>query len=402
MPKLNENYLNLKANYLFSEIAQRVNAYAQANPDKKIIRLGIGDVTLPLGTNVIKGLHEGVDAMENQNTFKGYGPEQGYAFLRDAIVDYYNRNGVTIDAKEIFISDGAKSDTGNITDLFAQDNVVLIPDPVYPVYVDTNTMNGRKIEYIHATKENNFLPMPDKSKKVDIIYICSPNNPTGAAYNKQQLKEWVDYALENEAIILYDSAYECFITDPELPRSIFAIEGARKCAIEFCSLSKTAGFTGTRCGYTIVPEELMLKTPDGEDISFYQLWTRRQGSKFNGVSYPVQRAAEAVFTPEGQAQCKAVIASYMANAKVMAETFDSLGITYTGGKNSPYIWFKCPFGMDSWTFFDKLLNEAEVVGTPGEGFGKNGDGWFRLTAFNTMENTVEAMARFKKLVEENK
>lgn len=398
MPKLNENYLNLKANYLFSEIAQRVNAYAQANPDKKIIRLGIGDVTLPLGTNVIKGLHEGVDAMENQNTFKGYGPEQGYAFLRDAIVDYYNRNGVTIDAKEIFISDGAKSDTGNITDLFAQDNVVLIPDPVYPVYVDTNTMNGRKIEYIHATKENNFLPMPDKSKKVDIIYICSPNNPTGAAYNKQQLKEWVDYALENEAIILYDSAYECFITDPELPRSIFAIEGARKCAIEFCSLSKTAGFTGTRCGYTIVPAELEFSTSNGTVMNLNSMWNRRQSTKFNGVSYIVQSGAAAVFSEEGMEECKKNIAYYQENARLLGECLKAKGINFYGGINSPYIWLECPNHMESWDFFDYLLNEIQVVGTPGAGFGTNGTYYFRLTSFGSRENTLEAIDRLNKLL----
>lgn len=403
MAKMNSSFLALKKSYLFIEIGKRVREYIAAHPDNKIIRMGIGDVTQPLVPAVVEAMKKAADEMGKKETFRGYEDSGlGYDFLRDAVRDYYKSFGVEVKSSEVLISDGAKSDCGNIGDIFSADNTVLITDPAYPVYVDSNVMGGRKVIYADSNEENGFAAMPDKSVHADIIYLCSPNNPTGSVYTKEQLKEWVDYALANDAVIIFDSAYEAFISDPTLPRSIFCVEGARKCAIEICSLSKTAGFTGTRCGYTIVPEELMLKTPDGGDISFYQLWTRRQGSKFNGVSYPVQRAAEAVFTPEGQAQCKAVIASYMANAKVMAETFDSLGITYTGGKNSPYIWFKCPFGMDSWTFFDKLLNEAEVVGTPGEGFGKNGDGWFRLTAFNTMENTVEAMARFKKLVEENK
>ncbi len=400
---MNPSFLALKKSYLFIEIGKRVREYIAAHPDNKIIRMGIGDVTQPLVPVVVEAMKKAADEMGKKETFRGYEDSGlGYDFLRDAVRDYYKSFGVDVKSSEVLISDGAKSDCGNIGDIFSADNTVLITDPAYPVYVDSNVMGGRKVIYADSNEENGFAAMPDKSVHADIIYLCSPNNPTGSVYTKAQLKEWVDYALANDAVIIFDSAYEAFISDPELPRSIFCVEGARKCAIEICSLSKTAGFTGTRCGYTIVPEELMLKIPDGEDISFYQLWTRRQGSKFNGVSYPVQRAAEAVFSPEGQEQCKAVIASYMANAKVMAETFDSLGITYTGGKNSPYIWFKCPFGMDSWTFFDKLLSEAEVVGTPGEGFGKNGDGWFRLTAFNTMENTVEAMARFRKLVEENK
>ena len=285
MPKLNENYLNLKESYLFSEIAHRVNTYTAANPDKTVIRLGIGDVTLPIGSKVIAELHEGVDALASAETFKGYGPEQGYEFLRRAIVDYYSRNNVIIEADEVFVSDGAKSDTGNITDLFDRDNVILIPDPVYPVYVDTNIMNGRSITYIDANEENHFLPMPDHNVHADIIYICSPNNPTGAAYNKEQLKEWVDYALENDALLLYDSAYECFITDSTLPRSIYAIEGSKKCAIEFCSLSKTAGFTGTRCGYTIVPKALKFAASTGAELSLNAMWNRRQTTKFNGVSY---------------------------------------------------------------------------------------------------------------------
>lgn len=398
MPKLNENYLNLKESYLFAEINHRVKAYQEANPDKKIIRLGIGDVTLPIGSKMIEQLHEGVDAMASSDTFKGYGPEQGYDFLRNAIVDYYKRNGVDcIEPDEVFVSDGAKSDTGNITDLFAQDNVILIPDPVYPVYVDTNIMNGRNITYIDANAENNFLPMPDHSFHADVIYICSPNNPTGAAYNREQLKEWVDYALENDAIILYDSAYECFITDETLPRSIFAIEGARKCAIEFCSLSKTAGFTGTRCGYTIVPKDLKFAASNGKEMSLNAMWNRRQTTKFNGVSYIVQKGAAAAFSVEGMSQCKANIKYYQENAKIIAEGLAKKNIRYFGGVNSPYIWFECPDNMESWDFFDYLLKNAQVVGTPGAGFGKNGHNFFRLTSFGNRENTIEAMKRIDQL-----
>lgn len=398
MPKLNENYLNLKESYLFAEINHRVKAYQEANPDKKIIRLGIGDVTLPIGSKMIEQLHEGVDAMASSDTFKGYGPEQGYDFLRNAIVDYYKRNGVDcIEPDEVFVSDGAKSDTGNITDLFAQDNVILIPDPVYPVYVDTNIMNGRNITYIDANAENNFLPMPDHNFHADVIYICSPNNPTGAAYNREQLKEWVDYALENDAIILYDSAYECFITDETLPRSIFAIEGARKCAIEFCSLSKTAGFTGTRCGYTIVPKDLKFAASNGKEMSLNAMWNRRQTTKFNGVSYIVQKGAAAAFSVEGMAQCKANIKYYQENAKIIAEGLAKKNIRYFGGVNSPYIWFECPDNMESWDFFDYLLKNAQVVGTPGAGFGKNGHNFFRLTSFGNRENTIEAMKRIDQL-----
>ena len=398
MPKLNENYLNLKESYLFAEINHRVKAYQEANPDKKIIRLGIGDVTLPIGSKMIEQLHEGVDAMASSDTFKGYGPEQGYDFLRNAIVDYYKRNGVDcIEPDEVFVSDGAKSDTGNITDLFAQDNVILIPDPVYPVYVDTNIMNGRNITYIDANAENNFLPMPDHNFHADVIYICSPNNPTGAAYNREQLKEWVDYALENNAIILYDSAYECFITDETLPRRIFAIEGARKCAIEFCSLSKTAGFTGTRCGYTIVPKDLKFTASNGKEMSLNAMWNRRQTTKFNGVSYIVQKGAAAAFSVEGMAQCKANIKYYQENAKIIAEGLAKKNIRYFGGVNSPYIWFECPNNMESWDFFDYLLKNAQVVGTPGAGFGKNGHNFFRLTSFGNRENTIEAMNRIDQL-----
>ena len=397
MPKLNENYLNLKENYLFAEIAHRVNDYAAANPDKKVIRLGIGDVFLPLGAGVIQGLHDGVDAQASSETFKGYGPEQGYEFLRKAVSDYYARNGVAVDPDEIFISDGAKSDTGNITDLFGAGNTILIPDPVYPVYVDTNIMCGREITYVDGNAENHFLPMPDPSVHADIIYLCSPNNPTGAAYNADQLKEWVDYAIANEAVILFDSAYECFITDETLPRSIYAIEGAKKCAIEFCSLSKTAGFTGTRCGYTVVPKELVFAASDGTPMSMHAMWKRRQSTKFNGVSYVVQAGAAAAFTEEGMKQCRENIAYYQENARIIASMMEKKNIRYYGGINSPYIWFECPNGMESWEFFDYLLQNAQVVGTPGAGFGKNGTYFFRLTSFGNRENTIEAMERFDKL-----
>ena len=397
MPKLNENYLNLKESYLFSEIAHRVNAYVAANPDRKVIRLGIGDVTLPFGSEIITKLHEGVDALASADTFKGYGPEQGYEFLRSAIVDYYSQNNISIDADEVFVSDGAKSDTGNITDLFDRENVTLIPDPVYPVYVDTNIMNGRNITYIDANEENDFLPMPDHSIHADIIYICSPNNPTGAAYNREQLKQWVDYALENSAVILYDSAYECFITDRTLPRSIYAIEGSKKCAVEFCSLSKTAGFTGTRCGYTIVPKDLKFPASTGAEMSLNAMWNRRQTTKFNGVPSIIQKGAAAVFSAAGMAQCRKNIEYYQQNAKMIADALSRKNIRYFGGVNSPYIWFKCPDEMDSWGFFDYLLTNAQVVGTPGAGFGRNGRNFFRLTSFGNRDDTVEAMARIERL-----
>lgn len=397
MPKLNEHYQDLKESYLFAEIAHRVAAYEAEHPDAKIIRLGIGDVTLPLGDLAIKGLHEGVDAMASAETFKGYGPEQGYAFLRDAISAYYARNGVSVDAADIFISDGAKSDTGNISELFDNDNVILIPNPVYPVYVDSNIMNGKKVTYLSGNAENNFLPMPDPSVHADIIYLCSPNNPTGAVYNKEQLKEWVDYALNNHAVILFDSAYEAFISDPELPRSIYAIEGAKKCAIEFCSLSKTAGFTGTRCGYTVVPRELVFTASNGQEMSLHAMWNRRQSTKFNGTSYIIQKGAAAVFTEEGMAQCRENIAYYQENARIIADTLTRRNIRFFGGVHSPYIWFECPDGMESWEFFDYLLNNAQVVGTPGAGFGENGKNYFRLTSFNNHENTIAAMKRFEHL-----
>lgn len=399
MPKLNENYQNVKDSYLFAEIARRVKVYEETHPEKAadIIRLGIGDVTLPLTKSVIEALHEAVDSQAVSETFKGYGPEQGYAFAQEAIADYYARNGVEVKVSDIFISDGAKSDTGNITELFAKDNVVLVPDPVYPVYVDTNTMDGKNIIYMNGTKENDFLPMPDENVKADIIYLCSPNNPTGACYNKEQLEAWVSYALKNDAVILYDSAYEAFITDPTLPRSIYAIEGAKKCAIEFCSLSKTAGFTGTRFSYTVVPEELVFETSNGETLSLHNMWNRRQCTKFNGTPYIIQYAGAKVFTEEGMKECQENIGYYRENAHMIAETLEKKGISFTGGVNSPYIWFECPKGMESWEFFDYLLENAQIVGTPGEGFGENGKNYFRLTSFGKHEKTKEAMERFNTL-----
>ncbi len=399
MPRLNENYLNLKESYLFSEIARRTSSYAGKNPEKgaQIIRLGIGDVTRPLGKTVLNALHEGVDAMGSTETFKGYGPAQGYEATRNAVAAYYKKNGVDVEPEAIFISDGAKSDTGNITDLFGPGNVILIPDPVYPVYVDTNIMCGNEVTYLPGNAENDFLPMPDRKQHADIIYLCSPNNPTGACYNKEQLSEWVDYALANDAVILFDAAYEAFVSEPELPRSIYAIEGARKCAIEFCSLSKTAGFTGTRCGYTVVPKELVFTASTGAVMSLNAMWNRRQCTKFNGTSYIVQKGAELVFSEEGIRECQENIDCYRKNAKAIADTLTELGIRFFGGSTSPYIWFECPNGMDSWSCFDYLLEHIQVVGTPGAGFGENGKNFFRLTAFGTYEKTVEAMERFKKL-----
>lgn len=395
--KINRNFDNLVPNYLFADVAKKTNAYIAAHPDKKVIKLGIGDVTLPLAPVVVEAMKKGAEDLAHKETFKGYPDYEGYEFLRQAISDYYKSFGVAVGADEIFVSDGAKSDCGNIGDIFSKDNIVLVTDPVYPVYVDSNIMAGREIVYATSNEANGFAALPDENVKADIIYLCSPNNPTGSAYNAEQLKTWVDYALKNDAIILYDSAYEAFITE-DLPRSIFAIEGARKCAIEMCSLSKTAGFTGMRCGYTVIPHELVVKASDGSEVSIAQLWGRREGSKFNGVSYPVQCAAAAVFTEEGQKQTRANIEYYQNNAKVMASTLDELGIKYTGGKNSPYIWLKCPNNMGSWEFFDYLLENANVVGTPGAGFGKNGEGWFRLTAFGDKDRTVEAMERIKKLL----
>ena len=386
--KINKNYLNLEASYLFSTIANKVKAYSESNPSKHIIRLGIGDVTLPLCKDVVIAMERAVLEMGVQDTFHGYGPEQGYDFLKYPIKDYYAKRNVNLDLDEIFISDGAKSDLGNILDLFDSDNTVLVPDPVYPVYVDTNIMAGRKIKYLNANEQNGFLPLPVDSDKADIIYLCSPNNPTGACYNKEQLTQWVNFALKNNSIILFDAAYECFVSDEYLPRSIFEIEGAKKCAIEFCSFSKTAGFTGTRCGYTIVPKDLVY-----EDTILNKLWLRRQTTKFNGVPYIVQKGAAAVFTENGQKEIMENINYYKENAKIITDTLDKLGIWYTGGTNSPYIWLKCPNGMKSWEFFDYLLNNVQIVGTPGAGFGVNGEGYFRLTSFGSRENTIEAMER---------
>lgn len=391
--KLNTNYLNVNDSYLFSTIAKKVAAYQQAHPDKTVLRLGIGDVTLPLAPAVISALHSAVDEMANKDTFRGYGPEQGYGFLKDSIAAYYKERGVQLAGDEIFISDGAKSDLGNILDLFSQDNVVLVPDPVYPVYVDTNVMAGRKIIYADANEANGFLPMPDYSVDADLIYICSPNNPTGAAYTVAQLKEWVDYATKKGAIILYDAAYECFVESEGLARSIYQVDGAKNCAIEFCSFSKMAGFTGTRCGYTVVPEAI-----EKDGLSVNKMWLRRQTTKFNGVPYIVQRGAAAVFTKEGREQISKNLDYYRANAKVIAGGLKELGIWFTGGENSPYIWLKCPNGMKSWEFFDYLLENAQVVGTPGAGFGVNGEGFFRLTAFGSAEVTKEAVERIKKLL----
>lgn len=388
--KTNTNYQNIADSYLFSTVAKKVNEFAAKYPDKKIIKLGIGDVTLPLCKEVVKALKNASEEMGIKESFHGYGPEQGYEFLKTKLQKYYETHGVNLDNDEIFISDGAKSDLGNILDLFAVDNTVLVPDPVYPVYVDTNIMAGRKVVYIDANADNNFLPLPDKSIKADIIYICSPNNPTGAVYNKEQLKAWVDYAKENKSVILFDAAYECFITDEELPRSIFEIEGAKSCAIEFCSFSKMAGFTGTRCGWTVVPKEL-------ENGLLNKMWLRRQTTKFNGVPYIVQRGAEAIFSEVGQKEIQENLNYYKENAKIISDVLKKHNIWHIGGQHSPYIWLKCPNNMKSWEFFDYLLENIQVVGTPGSGFGRNGEGYFRLTSFGSRENTKEAVERMDKL-----
>jgi len=392
--KINENYLQLQDSYLFSTIAKKVVDYTKANKDAQVIRLGIGDVTRPLVPTVVKAMEKAVLEMGDALTFKGYGEEQGYAFLRQAVAVYYAKKNIFLDKDEIFISDGAKSDVGNLLDIMAKENTVLIPNPVYPVYVDTNIMQGRKIQYMNGNAQNNFLPLPDEKVSADIIYLCSPNNPTGAVYNKDQLKQWVDYALAQEAIILFDAAYEVFIGEDSLPSSIYQIPRAKECAIELCSLSKTAGFTGTRCGYTVVPKQLIR-----QGIQLNKLWLRRQTTKFNGVPYVVQRGAEAVFSAEGLEECSENIAYYMENASLIAQTLDELGIWYTGGRNAPYIWLKCPDGMSSWEYFDYLLENLSLVGTPGAGFGANGEGYFRLTAFGKREDVVEAMKRLKKSVD---
>ncbi|MCL2071247.1 MAG: LL-diaminopimelate aminotransferase [Oscillospiraceae bacterium] len=417
MAKMNKSFLNLEENYLFSKISKRVSDFTEKNPDTPIIRMGIGDVTLPLPAAAVAAGKKAFDEMGVKATFRGYEDSgRGYDFLRIAVANYYKSFGADVPADEIFISDGAKSDSGNIGDIFSDDSIVTITDPAYPVYVDSSIMGGKKVQYANSNEKNGFAAMPcdidpggqqgegKGGQKPDIIYLCSPNNPTGSAYTFEQLKTWIDYATENRAIIIYDAAYEAFITQPDKPRSIYQVEGARKCAIEICSLSKTAGFTGTRCGYTVVPKELRLESPEGKEISLFNTWVRRQGSKFNGVSYPVQRAAEAVFSKDGQRQIAENIARYRENATIIANTLTELGIDFTGGINSPYIWFKCPGGINSWDFFDIMLNQANVVGTPGEGFCKNklsnnGIDRFRLTAFSTKENTEEAMRRFKKLIE---
>lgn len=391
--KINKNYANLESSYLFSNIAKKVAAFSAEHPEKEVIRLGIGDVTLPLAQPVVQAMRAAVDEMDVQATFHGYGPEQGYAFLREALVQYYAGRGVHLAPDEIFVSDGAKSDLGNILDLFDADNTVLVPDPVYPVYVDTNLMAGRRIVYAAGSRDNDFLPMPDDSVPADLIYLCSPNNPTGAAYDRAQLAVWVNYALERNAVLLFDAAYEAFLSDDEKPHSIYEIPGAETCAIEFCSFSKTAGFTGTRCGYTVVPKALARG-----GMALNAMWLRRQTTKFNGVPYIVQRGAAAVFTSEGQTAVRANIDYYRRNAAVIAAALDACRLWYCGGKNSPYLWLQCPKGMPSWDFFDYLLREAGVVGTPGAGFGKQGEGYFRLTAFGDAERTRTAAARLQAAV----
>ena len=406
MARLNDNYLKLKAGYLFPEIAKRVREFTAANPDAKVIRLGIGDVTRPLVPTILKAFHEGVDDLGRAETFHGYGPEQGYEWLINTIIEKsFKPLGVDLKTSEVFISDGSKCDTANILDIFDISNKVAICDPVYPVYNDTNVMIGRTGEadakgyykglvYMPCTAENDFTPAYP-TEKVDIIYLCYPNNPTGTVATKEQLKGWVDYALANDAIIFFDAAYEAFITEPGIPHSIYEIEGARKCAIEFRSFSKTAGFTGVRCGLTVVPEELTAATASGERVALNKLWNRRQGTKFNGVSYPVQKAAAAVYSDEGWAQVKDVVAYYLENAKIIRENLVAAGIECFGGVNAPYIWLKTPEGMGSWEFFDKLLKECHVVGTPGSGFGPSGEGYFRLSAFGSKENVQEAVRRIR-------
>ncbi|MBE6538066.1 MAG: LL-diaminopimelate aminotransferase [Ruminococcaceae bacterium] len=389
--KLNENYKNLKESYLFSEVAKRVKAYSAEHPEAKIIRLGIGDVTLPLTASVIEAMHKATDEMGVQATFRGYAPEHGYDFIREAVAKYYlERTGVKLELDEIFVGDGAKSDIANITDLFG-DNEIMLADPVYPVYMDSNLMRGRKVTLLPANEANGFLPMPPAEKKEGVIvYLCSPGNPTGAVYSAEQLSEWVKYANETGSLIIFDSAYEAYVSDGS-PRSIFEIEGSRTCAIEICSLSKTAGFTGTRCGWTIIPLEL---EEDGRSLA--KMWERRQSTKFNGVPYVVQRAAEAAISEAGRKESAESIAYYMENAKVLASVMREKGISFTGGINSPYIWLKCPGGMGSWEFFDYLLTKFGIVGTPGVGFGAEGEGYFRLTAFGSHEATLEAAERLRK------
>ncbi|SMD14721.1 LL-diaminopimelate aminotransferase [Sporomusa malonica] len=405
MALINENYLKLPGSYLFAEIAKRVTKFKDDNPSANIIRLGIGDVTKPLPEAVIKGLHAAVDEMADAKTFRGYGPEQGYAFLIEKIIKTdYETLGVKLDVDEVFVSDGSKSDVGNIQEIFGVDNKVAITDPVYPVYLDTNVMAGRTgqvsggkfagVTYLTCNAENNFIPaLPEE--KADIIYLCYPNNPTGTTLSKQELKKWVDYAKANGSIILYDAAYEAYIQEPGIPHSIYEIEGAKDVAIEFRTFSKNAGFTGTRCAFTVVPKSVMAYTADGSQYPLNKLWNRRQTTKFNGVPYIIQKGAEAVYTTEGQQQIKDLINYYMANAKTIREGLKSIGLDVFGGVNAPYIWLKTPQGYDSWSFFDKLLTDAHIVGTPGAGFGPAGEGYFRLTAFGSQESTKEAIERIK-------
>jgi LL-diaminopimelate aminotransferase len=405
MATINENYLKLPGNYLFAEIAKRVNHFKEQNPTANIIRLGIGDVTRPLPPIVITQLHKAVDEMAAEDTFRGYGPDQGYAFLIQKIIDTdYTPRNITLETDEIFVSDGSKSDVGNIQEIFGVDNTVAITDPVYPVYLDTNIMAGRtadlvdgkfgKVLYLTCNHENQFVPKLPK-EKADLIYICMPNNPTGTTLTRAQLKTWVDYAKANGSILLYDAAYEAYIQDEDVPHSIYEIEGAKDVAIEFRSFSKNAGFTGTRCAFTVVPKTVMALTAAGKAYPLHSLWSRRQATKFNGVPYIIQRGAEAVYSQAGQQQIKELITYYMTNAKVIRDGLTSLGLTVFGGVNAPYIWLKVPHGMDSWAFFDKLLTEAHIVGTPGTGFGPAGEGYFRLTAFGSQQSTVEAVARLK-------
>ena len=409
MATINSNFLKLKAGYLFPEIARRVKAYSEANPEKagKIIRCGIGDVTEPLPAAVVKAMHEGVDEQANRETFHGYGPEQGYEFLRQAIVDNQYQS-MSISADEVFISDGSKCDTGNILDIFGNGNTIAITDPVYPVYVDTNVMEGNTgdadekgayggLLYLPCTAENGFVAAPP-TEKADLIYLCFPNNPTGATANKEQLKAWVDYAKANDAIILYDTAYEAFIQDPEIPHSIFEIEGAHDCAMEFRSFSKNGGFTGIRCGYVVIPKTVTGSDANGNRVPLHQLWNRRTSTKFNGASYPVQKGAAAIFSEEGKAQVNALIEHYMGNAKLLREAATELGLAVYGGENAPYVWIACPEGVSSWDMFDKMLEEAQVVVTPGSGFGSAGEGYFRVSAFNSRQNVQEVCKRLSALV----
>ncbi len=409
MIKINENFLELQDSYLFGTIVNKVAKYSEENPDAKIIKLGIGDVTRPIANSIISSMENAVKEMGNSETFRGYGPEQGYEFLRNKIVEFdYQKRGVDISPDEVFISDGAKCDCGNIVDIFSINNKIAITDPVYPVYLDTNVMSGRtgnynsetgkydKIIYIPATAENNFVPQLPKEVP-DIIYLCYPNNPTGTTLSKEELTKWVEYARENSSIILFDAAYEAFITESDVPHSIYEIEGAKEVAIECRSFSKTAGFTGLRCAYMVVPKNLVGYTENGQEISLHKLWSRRHGTKFNGVSYPIQRAAEAVYSEEGQKEIRENIKYYLENAKTIKNGLQEAGFTVFGGVNSPYVWLKVPDGITSWEFFDKLLSKANVVGTPGVGFGPSGEGYFRLTGFGTKENTAEAVERIKKI-----